>query len=695
MRIRKKIKGILRQGLTAIFLVILFFIVINLTGLGVEKIESEKIFSEYIRSKDISSFNYTKVADISNDFSKLMLAKDGGTNKDGEIIKIISLWNIYKKDEPEFILEKKFIKYEKAYCFSPDFTIYARLNKGHCIIRKTKDDDLINKIMLSDTYLSKDDSFAINNKNNRIAIVKNNDNDSILYIYDIQSGKKIVEKTITGLYYSADLIDFSFDDKYLIIYTPEEQRYYNIFSVEKDSFVYKIVSDEDPFIKQKDLLIANDTYDVKIVDLAKAKLKNSLKMDSGDNFNLNPTMYTEDIGNGKSILDNSHDKYFNETISARNKIINRKRYYVEDQIRRNFYDYNKNRWIIVGEENIHYITAANDRSNKIAEDYLKAVELIEYGFKEGVEKLKQAIASENIIGFNQNYGKFLNPEYDLTLKQRAELILAEYKSLMTGDSRGIIGIDFEFSMSARGYKIKSISNYSDLNRYPEIKEGALITAVNAKAVIPGRDLRDYYSSFKPGEKITLTIKQKGIEKDYDLKLLGEKLDFYNTYFATNKLFVYGLLAARAGYPQLSLEAAEQIKKLQLLFPIWDDIDKQLIVLEALAIAARDGSEAGYSYLVDNDGIRNNKKDSNYFIYIYLDDYPEYFAPLLADRKKMAYFTKRTENELPSAQIWQPEKLDFIDLAGNEIAGVEAYIGASFKNEAEDKKNSNSVGTVLD
>lgn len=198
-----------------------------------------------------------------------------------------------------------------------------------------------------------------------------------------------------------------------------------------------------------------------------------------------------------------------------------------------------------------------------------------------------------------------------------------------------------------------------------------------------------------GNRSSETIKQNGINKDYEIKLLGEKLDFYNTYFATNKLFVYGLLAALAGYPQLSLEAAEQIKKLQLLYPIWDDIDKQLIVLEALAIAARDGSEAGYSYLVNNDGIRNNKNDSNYFIYIYLNDYPEYFVPLLRDRKKMSYFTAITENELPSVQIWQPEKLDFIVLAGNEIAGVEANMGYSSEVEYKDKQKSKPVGTVLD
>ncbi len=693
MKTGKGSEGILRQGLIVISLVIVFFTIITLTGVGVEEIQAEKAFSEYIKK-----FNNLRGIDISNDFSKLMLTREG------EEFKIISLWDIYEKDEPEFILEKEFGKYERVYSFSPDFTIYAHLNSGYCYIRQTEDDNLINKIILPDNYKllgydsiitnNKKDAFTINNKNNLIAIVKNRgDTNSLLFIYDIQSGKKIIEERIPGLYQFADLAGFSFDDKYLIVSKSADRGIYDVYSMEEGSFVYKIESVTEPFIKQKDLLITNNPYDnsdVKIIDLAKGEVKSSLKMDSGDVFGLYPDMYTEYTGTGRSKLDDSFHTYFNETISGGNKIFNRKKYYIGDKIKARFYDYNKERWIIVGEENIHYIPANTGESNKIAEDYLEGMEMMEYGFKEGFKKVKKALVSENIIGLTQNYGKFLNPDYDLTLKQRAELVLAEYNSLMAGESRALIGISTELNMSPMGNKIKSIRDYSDLNKFPEIKEGAIITAVNGKAIIPDKDLTDYYSHLEPGESITLTINQDGINKDYDIKLAGNMIDNYNTMFAHNKLFEYGLLAARAGYPQFTLQAAEQIRNLELIYPndlFWDLINKESILLEAVGIAARDGSEAGYSYMMDNDGIIYDDEDRNYLLDSYLNDYPEYFAPLLVDRKKMSYFTKIAENKIPSVHMWEPEKVDFVDLEGNEIAGVDGRMGDSTADGAAGKNNS--------
>jgi hypothetical protein len=74
---------------------------------------------------------------------------------------------------------------------------------------------------------------------------------------------------------------------------------------------------------------------------------------------------------------------------------------------------------------------------------------------------------------------------------------------------------------------------------------------------------------------------------------------------------------------------------------------------------------------------------------------------------MSYFTKIAENELPSVQMWEPEKLDFIDLMGNEITGVEGIqvnenTGENSSGESDDlnsgddnSSDSGSAGTVLD
>ena len=141
--------------------------------------------------------------------------------------------------------------------------------------------------------------------------------------------------------------------------------------------------------------------------------------------------------------------------------------------------------------------------------------------------------------------------------------------------------------------------------------------------------------------------------------------------------------------------------------LWDKVENHIILLVGIGIAVGDGSEAGYNHMLDNDGILNDDDNQNYILNVYLNDYPEYFAPLLADKKKMSYFTKIAENELPSVQMWEPEKLDFIDLMGNEITGVEGIqgnenTGENSSGESDDlnsgddnSSDSGSMGTVLD
>jgi hypothetical protein len=317
---------------------------------------------------------------------------------------------------------------------------------------------------------------------------------------------------------------------------------------------------------------------------------------------------------------------FNELIAVGDKLEKYKTHQIEDEdIKKIAYNKEKEEWVIVGQNKIHYIPTDAAEARESFEQYAEALELLEIGFEEGIDRVKGILVEAPSTALAQNNGRFLK-EYDLTLKQRAELVLAEYNCLMTSDT----------------------------------------------------------------------------------------LDNYDLLYAHRKLFEYGLLAARAGYPQLTLQAAEQISGLELIYPDdlqWDEISKHIILLEALGIAARDGSEAGYKHMLDNDGILNADDNQNYILNVYLNDYPEYFAPLLADRKKMAYFTKIAENELPSVEMWQPEKVDFIDLEGNEISGVEGMQGNGDADGAVGENNSGesndlnsgdsnssecgSAGTVLD
>jgi hypothetical protein len=134
MKRRKGSKGILRQGMTVIFLLLIFFTIITVMGVGIEKIQAEKAFSEY------SGGRY-----ISNDFKKLLVI-DTDDNSDEEYV---SYWDIDGKEDPVLIWEKR-RKYDSRAerVYSPDLRYYADIKENTIYVKKNKNDNLLNKIKL-------------------------------------------------------------------------------------------------------------------------------------------------------------------------------------------------------------------------------------------------------------------------------------------------------------------------------------------------------------------------------------------------------------------------------------------------------------------------------------------------------------------------------------------------------------------
>lgn len=706
MKTRKRCKGILKQGLIVVSLVMLFF-TISTAGFGIEKIQAEKAFSEYSKKP--------RYIYISNDFKKLLII-DKDLDKDEEDV---SYWDIDGKEDPILIWEKrkKFeLRAERAY--SPDLRYYAEPKGDTIYIKKMEDDLLVNKIVLpiNTGYLRCE--IKISNDNSKLVVLNTEypegKTKNYMRLYDIKSGKLIDDIDLNQHDY--EIYGFSFDDKYIsFAYGISSKVYTRIYSIEQKETTFLDVMDLSfeikygySFIKEDMIYILNHREDsgnkfIDIIDVSKGLYGEVIK--TYNNIEGNPRMVPDFLGR-------TYDgTTFNELIAVGDKLEKYKTHQIEDEeIKKIAYNKEKEEWVIVGQNRVHYIPTAAGVARDSFEQYAEALELLEIGFTEGIDRVKETLAKVPSTALAQNNGRFLNLDYDLSLKERAELVLAEYNCLMAGESRSIIGIDCEFIKSPVGYKITSIGSYSDLNRYPEIKEGAVIIGVNGKAIFSDRGLTDYYSSLKPGESITLTINQDGMNQDYEIKLAGDMLDNYALLYAHRKLFEYGLLAVRAGYPQFTLQAADQIRGLKLMYPsdlLWDKIGNHIILMEAVGIAVRDGSEAGFKHMLDNDGILNADDNKNYILNVYLNSYPEYFAPLLADKKKMSYFTKIAENELPSVQMWEIEKVDFVDLEGNEIAGVESHMGDSSadgaagensigeSDDSGDDKSSESVGTVLD
>ncbi len=684
------------------------------------EIGSKKKFSEY--SKGMWDGN----VHISRDMKKLLVVK-----KDEDVkVTYVSCWYLADKEYPLFIWERKFTGSSFDFVVSADFNKRAVVINENIFITEIGTDHVLNKITLPRKENNWKTEVILSSENNRLVLLMDYDgptnsetsayeNDFFLYLYDLNSGDLIAQNRLPSMQFGwGSLLGFSDDGKYFAAgYNASSGKFRNFYSAEDGQMVYsdKYTPEENEirwhsFINGKDLISIrkmlgegeNIEHYIDIVDINGELIK------SLDIVNIPgiPRMYNASIAmtyDGTS---------FNEFIAAGEQLLKFKTHQIEDEkIIKVVFNNKKSEWVIVGQNKVHYIPTKAHEAGEAAEQYAEGLELLEYGFAEGVEKIKEALADGLFTGLAHKSGKFIGPDYDLTLKQRAELVLAEYNCLLAGDSRSIIGIDFEFSMSPMGYKIISIGSNSDLNRYPELEAGAVITAVNGNIIIPDKDLTDYYSGLRPGEKITLTINQDGMNNDYEIKLAGDMIDNYDLLYAHRKLFEYGLLAARAGYPQFTLQAAEQIRNFELIYPgdlLWDKVENHIILLEALGIAVRDGSETGFKHMLDNDGILNDDDDDNknYILNVYLNDYPEYFAPLLADKKKMSYFTKIAENKLPSVQMWEPEKVDFVDLLGNEIAGIGGMQGDGAAGDRKSNagnelspgtssSDSGAAGTVLD
>ena len=172
-------------------------------------------------------------------------------------------------------------------------------------------------------------------------------------------------------------------------------------------------------------------------------------------------------------------------------------------------------------------------------------------------------------------------------------------------------------------------------------------------------------------------------------------------YAIARLFEYGMVAAGAGYPALTRQAAlfmDGIGKKYSSHLLMDYMNEQSALLNALAVAWESGSEAGFNELIKFGRLKRTVyrvKDVNY---------RNYFAPFYENPKKLAYFLGDTEEALKKVKLKKIKKSEkFYDLFGNPVSasgsvpaleqkGAPVNIPISSGNSQSSQK---PVGTVLD
>lgn len=167
--------------------------------------------------------------------------------------------------------------------------------------------------------------------------------------------------------------------------------------------------------------------------------------------------------------------------------------------------------------------------------------------------------------------------------------------------------------------------------------------------------------------------------------------------AVERLRDYGLFAASAGHPNLTLAAAQRVRSLQGRYPdavAWDQLLKNALALEALQIAATQSPDKAYEHILSQGGLIH-------------DDYPaivhsinhwkikSYWSLLYSDLNKLAYLLKRDVAKLKKPEALSIPPQAYPDLTGRIVEPGSPAPPVQITPTTPARKSSSPKGRVLD
>lgn len=136
--------------------------------------------------------------------------------------------------------------------------------------------------------------------------------------------------------------------------------------------------------------------------------------------------------------------------------------------------------------------------------------------------------------------------------------------------------------------------------------------------------------------------------------------------AVRRLMDYGMFAVVANHPSLALDASSKIRQIHsghLTEPGATSWLNAAVALEALVIASGEKADSVYDYIIEQEGkIQQGER----FVTTYIINFPDYWEPLYADRKKLAYLLGVDEKKLPTPGPRQLSPQPYPDLSGKLI-----------------------------
>jgi len=128
------------------------------------------------------------------------------------------------------------------------------------------------------------------------------------------------------------------------------------------------------------------------------------------------------------------------------------------------------------------------------------------------------------------------------------------------------------------------------------------------------------------------------------------------------LFVYGIFAVKAGHPALAKKTAERIRQIQNMPNDNNRNTAYASVLEAMADIDANLVDRGYNLMMTNEKYIKGSSELKQAVL----DYPQYFAALYKDRKKLAFLLGIDEKNLPQVKQVKTEPQVYPDISGKII-----------------------------
>ena len=279
-------------------------------------------------------------------------------------------------------------------------------------------------------------------------------------------------------------------------------------------------------------------------------------------------------------------------------------------------------------------------------------------FAGGVNKYREAMALYPLTPALKSHKSFIDLyEGGLPVRYVGELLLTHQQKLLQADKRSVAGYSYE--KKEGGLTVSSVTEAGPAAR-AGLRVGDVILAVNGRKVVNSDDL--FLRDIPVGSAITMTVLREGKELTLTMNTVAGFVDGLNPLYAVERLMSYGMFALHAGHPEIARAAAREIRNLSQQYPLhfWNNWIKSAVALEALLKAHQGGVDQAYEYLFEQGGLTHA---GNRYWATHLTNFPDYWASLYADRKKLAYLLGVDEKELPTPRVREFTPQPYPDLAG--------------------------------